>query len=74
MTLDSVLDNQRTRATLATLLTVFSIFAVVWAAKHGLISAFFEGLGRVFLYLSHPSETHLPSFLERMNPTWIESN
>ena len=74
MTLDSVLDNQKVRTTLSTLLIVLLIFAVVWAAKHGLISAFFDGLGRVFLYLAHPSETHLPSFLERLNPTWIECN
>ncbi len=74
MILDSVLDNQKARTTLGTLLLVFSIFAVVLAARHGLISALFDGLGRGFLYLAHPSETHLPSFLERLNPTSIECN
>ena len=74
MTFDSVLENPKVRTATGTLFAVLAIFAVVLAAKHGLISDFLDLLGRAFIYLAHPSETHLPSFLERLDPTWIECN
>lgn len=74
MTVSAIVENQKARNAATALLSIFLIFAVVLAAKYGLISAILEWLGRAFLYLSHPTETHLPSFLARLNPTWIECN
>ena len=73
MTTTTIVENQNARNA-AVLLSALLIFAVVLAAKYGLISATLEWLGRAFIYVSHPTEAHLPSFLERLDPTWIECN
>ena len=74
MSATAIVENQKARTAFTALLSLLLIFAVVLAAKYGLISACLEWLGRAFLYLSHPTEAHLPSFMERLDPTWIECN
>lgn len=74
MTLTAIVEKPKARTATNTLLSLLLIFAVILAAKYGLISALLEWLGQALIYLAHPSETHLPSFLQRLNPTWIECN
>ena len=74
MTATTIVESPKARNAAAVVLSLLLIFAVVLAAKYGLISATLEWLGRALIYLSHPTEAHLPSFLERLDPTSIECN